>query len=236
MIVETHVASVVQETPIDRTLRLGVPPEARDAFAFTPGQFVVLHDPREAKPRRRAYSISSPPCDEPFLEITVRDMGTFGHTLYGMPAGSRIMMRAPAGRFVLQEEDGDHVLMAAGGSGVTPFRAFVGSMHARAAGTACTLVQSARVPAELVFHDTFHAWSHAHHPFTYVPTVTRAAADDPWPGARGRIDARLLAPHVRDPARTRFYACGPEAFVQAMLALADALHIPSARQHKEQWG
>lgn len=236
MIVDTHIVSVHQETPIDRTFQLAIPSEDREAFHFTPGQFVVVHDPREAKPRRRAYSISSPPSTAPFLELTVRDMGTFGHTFYGLPAGTALAMRAPAGRFVLQEAPGERVLMVAGGSGVTPFRAFVGDMQARRATTPATLLQTAQQPEELVFHERFSGWAHAHAPFTYVPTVTRAAPEHPWAGRRGRIDAALLHAHLGAPERTRFYACGPAPFVQAMLALAEEAGIPADRRHKEQWG
>ena len=236
MIIETEILEVRQTTPIDRTLRLAIPADAREGFAFTPGQFVVLHDLDEEKPTRRAYSISSPPSDAAHLEITVRDMGTYGAALYRHPVGTRLGMRSPAGRFVLQENPDEALLMVAGGSGVTPFHAFVGDLAARGSSTPATLLQSAQQAAELVFHGAFEAWADSHAPFTYVPTITRAASDDPWQGRRGRIERDLVAAHIPDPDATRFYACGPGAFVKAMLALAEALGIPKERRHKEQWG
>lgn len=233
---ETRILAVEQETPIDRTLRLSVPGDAHDVLAFTPGQFVVLHDPAAETPRRRAYSLSGWPGEDDHLKITVRDMGTLGHALYHARVGTHLAMRAPAGGFVLREAPGDDILMVAGGSGVTPFRAFVGSMRACGSTSRAALVQSARVPNELLFHETFAAWADVHPPFTYLPTVTRAEDDDPWPGARGRIGAEQVRAQVRDPGRTRFYACGPAAFVASMLTVAEELGIPADRRHKEQWG
>ena len=236
MIVDTRIEAVVQETPVDRTLRLTIPAEARDAFAFVPGQFVVLHDPAAPEPRRRAYSISSPPSDAPWLEVTVRDAGGFGHALYGLPVGHALAMRAPAGRFLLVDAPDEHVLMAAGGSGVTPFRSFVGRLRAGRACARATLLQSARVPTELVFRETFEGWAADDDAFTYVPTVTRAPEDESWSGRRGRIDEALLASHAQGAAPVRFYACGPAAFVASMLEAAARLGVPAERIHREQWG
>lgn len=233
---DTHVLEVVQETPIDRSFRLAVPPEAAGGFAFAPGQFVTLRDPAWEKKIQRAYTISSAPGENGAIELTVRDMGSFGHSLYGAKAGKTFRIRPPQGRFVLNLDADDRLVMTAGGSGVTPFRSFVRHLvHVGNERPAC-LVQCGQQAEQLIFRAEFERHAREHPWFDYRPTVTRAADDDPWTGRRGRIDLALLRDVIADPARTRFYACGPGAFVKALLELAGEAGVPKERRHKEQWG
>ena len=233
---DTQILEVIQETPTDRTFRLALPEGEGASFAFIPGQFLVLTDPAAEEPVKRAYSLSSAPEDAGVLEVTVRDMGGFGHFLYGAETGLALQTQAPQGRFVLKREPGETLVLVGGGSGITPFRSFV--RHLRAAGTTdpVVLFQSAQQPAELIFRAEFEELAEACPWFDYRPTVTRAAEDDPWAGRRGRIDGEMLAQAVRDPAKTRLYACGPGAFVKAQLAYAESIGIPKEQLHREQWG
>lgn len=235
MTVSTKILAVRQETPMDRTFVLSIPAEAREAFSFVPGQFVVLRDPEGDPKRRRAYSISSAPGRTDQVEVTVRDMGTFGHTLYDLPVGKALRMRPPAGRFKLQHDAQEHLVLVAAGSGVTPFHSFLGHLDTLTAPPPTTLLQSAKHPGELIFQDEFAAFAAKHGSARYVPTVTRLAPDEAWDGRSGRIDAALVEAHVPDPKRTRFYACGPAPFVKSMLAAAEELGIPAEKRHKEQW-
>jgi hypothetical protein len=45
-------------------------------------------------------------------------------------------------------------------------------------------------------------------------TCTRLNNGNAWAGRRGRIDAEWIKSHVVDPAKTWFYACGPNALVE----------------------
>ncbi|MDA1193687.1 MAG: FAD-binding oxidoreductase [Planctomycetota bacterium] len=231
---DTTILAITQETPMDRTFALALPRGEAETFDFTPGQFVVIEDPDEATPRRRAYSISSPPGHAEHLELTVRAMGTFGQRFYDFPVGKTLRMRPPAGKFVLRLEPDEHLVLVGGGSGITPFRSFVGYARARQAPQPITLLHSARRPEELVFREQFESWVGPN--FCYIPTVTRPEPGDGWSGRTGRVDKTLLREHVGDAAQARFYACGPAAFVAASLALAEAARVPADRRHKEQWG
>jgi NAD(P)H-flavin reductase len=46
-------------------------------------------------------------------------------------------------------------------------------------------------------------------------TCTRLSEQDPWTGRRGRIDPAWIQEHVHDLPNTIFYACGPNALVEA---------------------
>jgi len=233
--IDTHIARVVQETPQDRSFLLAVPPGREDLLDFSPGQFLLVMDPASAEPVRRAYSISSAPREGAAFRVTVRDMGRFGHSFYDFPVGKPLRLQPPQGKFLLAD-DADDLVLAAGGSGVTPFRCFVVHRAQTGRTTPVTLVQSAQQAGDLIFRDLFERLAREHPWFRYVPTVTRAAAEDPWPGRRGRIDEGCLREVLRDPGRTWFYACGPGVFVRGMLDAAQGIGVPKERCRKEQWG
>ena len=238
------VSAVRDETPIDRTLTLPIPPGAESEFRFVPGQFVTVSDPEDAvqPPRRRAYSISSSPTDfagpgeRPAVEISVRDMGDFGSRLYRFPAGRALDVIAPRGKFTLDAASADDLALFAGGSGVTPFRSYVRFLSATGATRTTTLVYSGQTPEQLLFDGEFRTLAARHPWFHYIPTVTRLPEGARFAGRRGRIDLDLVRSIVKSPARTLVYACGPGAFVDASLALALEAGVPKERTKREVWG
>ena len=143
---------------------------------------------------------------------------------------------SPRGKFTLDPAAEDELLLLAGGSGVTPFRAFVRFLSATGATRTTCLLYSGQRPEQMIFDAEFRALAARHPWFRYVPTVTRLAPEAPYVGRRGRIDLALVQGQVRDPARVLAYACGPTAFVTGALELARAAGIPDARTRKEVWG
>lgn len=224
------------ETPIDRTL-VWAPVDPADAptLVWRPGQFLLLRDPASGIAGQRAYSLSAADGGEGRPAITVRDMGRYGAWWFRRAPGHVAEGAAPRGRFVLDMEACDRLVLLAAGSGVAPFRAFLQAWEGAGRRMPLCLVQSARVPAELVFASTFQQAA-GHGAFTWVPTVTRAADDASWSGRRGRVDDALIAEAVADARAPRVYACGPDAFVAAALAGARAAGVPEDRLHHEAWG
>jgi ferredoxin-NADP reductase len=228
--------SKVQETPKDRTLVFFVPAGAEQAFRFQPGQFITFRETVDGKALARSYSISSAPEQVGTFEITVRDAGFYGARLYALPDGSTLEAQPPRGGFTLDVTPGRRLLLAAGGSGVTPYRGFLRHLCARGRTDPVALVHSVRAPEELIFRAEFEATAGAHPWLTYVPTITRPPPPGSWAGREGRIDAALvwsLAPH---PAQVLVYACGPNEFVDVLVTLARAAGIPPENVRREKWG
>lgn len=234
--VPLELVRVTQETPQDRTLRLEPPPAERERLQrFVPGQFLVLHDTLDGAPLARAYSLSSAP-GEP-LEITVRDMGAYGHHLYGLPPGSVLQASPPRGHFTLEDDVQGPLLLAAGGAGLTPFRSFVRALVARGHAGPVSVLHSVRTPAELLFRAELEALAQAHPWLAYLPRVTRPQPGDGWAGLTGRLDAAGLAERLpTNPGHVRLYACGPSAFVEATLAAAASAGLAAGQLRRERWG
>ena len=225
--VDVTIAEVVQETEVDRSFVLAVPPEHRTALRFAPGQYVRLRDPRDATRRDWYFSLSGAPNEEGTLRITVRGTGAYVQPVYGARRGMIWRAAPPAGAFLITAPETGRVVLVAAGSGVTPFRAFLEHQAATDGDTPICLLQSARSAGELVFLEEFRAWSATRASFLYVPTVT--GPDGGWGGRMGRIDARLLAEAVDAPDAARLFACGPRGFVDDMLELATGLGLAPAQ-------
>src|SRR4030095_14687273 len=102
----------------------------------------------------------------------------------------------------------------AGGSGVTPFRAFVREATRRHLETRITVLYSVRTTNDIIFHEEFHDLEAENQNFNFYVTCTRLHLEDSWTGRRGRINAAWVKEHIHDLPNTVFYACGPNELVE----------------------
>ena len=233
--VEMMVESVTLEVPDSKTIQLKWP----EGYApdFKTGQFVTAYWPDEPD-YKRAYSLSSSALDRGSYEFTVRRSGKMGTRLVDwIKVGHRLMVLPPAGKFLPVFEPDAHLICVAGGSGVTPFRGFVREATQRQLTTRITVLYSVRTPNDIIFNKEFNELAERNPHFTFKVTCTRAEADDPWPGRKGRIDAAWIREHIVDPAKSVFYACGPTELVVATEEMVTGeLGVPKAQMKTEKWG
>ena len=92
-------------------------------------------------------------------------------------------------------------------------------------------------PNDIIFFEEFRQLDHDNPRFRFEVTCTRLHPDDPWTGRRGRIDAGWVNEHITDLPNTVFYACGPNALVDATehMVLSDLL-VPKEQMKTEKWG
>jgi ferredoxin-NADP reductase len=233
--IRAHVAEVLQETPIDRTLVFALPAAARKALTWRPGQHLVVRLPDETPPRTRPYSLSGASGPDRPVRITVRDGGAWGRPVYERAAGSPVDLAGPGGSFDLGVPPGHDAVLVAGGSGIAPFRAFVEAWREDGAPGRVALLHAVKAREHLLFHDEMTTTAREVAGFSYVPTLTAADDAHPWSGARGRVGAAHLAAQVRDAQRTIVCACGPAALVDDALAWAADLGVPQTQRRREVW-
>jgi ferredoxin-NADP reductase len=143
----------------------------------------------------------------------------------------------PTGRFLPVFEPDRHLICIAGGSGVTPFRAFGREAARRKLSTKITVLYSVRTTRDIIFNAEFLELQAENGNFKFDVTCTRLAPEDPWTGRRGRIDPEWVRQHVGDLGKTVFYACGPNALVEATEKLVlEELKVPKEQMKVEKWG
>ena len=233
--VEMVIQNVVTELPDTKTINLKWP-EAYD-IDFKTGQFITVHW-LDTPSYNRAFSLSSCALDRGFYEITVKRDGKMGTRIVDWAkAGDKMGVLPPTGRFLPVYEPNKHLICIAGGSGVTPFRAFVREATRRELETKITILYSVRTTNDIIFNDEFHQMELDNPNFDFYVTCTRLVPEDPWTGRRGRINADWVKERIHDLPNTVFYACGPNELVEfaEALVLRD-LGVPKAQMKIEKWG
>ena len=228
---------VKMELPDTKTLHLKWP-EGHEC-EFKTGQFITAYWP-DTPNYKRAYSLSSCALDRGFFEVTVKRDGKMGTRLVDWArAGDKLMVLPPAGRFLpVYDPPGKHLICIAGGSGVTPFRAFVREATRRQLDTRITILYSVRTTSDIIFNEEFRQLEAENPKFKFLVTCTRLPDNDPWTGRRGRLTPEWIKEIAgSDQANTVFYACGPNALVEAAehLVLHD-IGLPKEQLKLEKWG
>lgn len=236
VIAEMLVESVKMELPDTKTLRLQWP-EGYDV-EFKTGQFITAYWP-DTPNYKRAYSLSSCALDRGFYEVTIKREGKMGTRMVDWAKmGDKIGILPPAGRFLPVYEPGKHLICVAGGSGVTPFRGFVREATRRQLQTRITILYSVRTTMDIIFNDEFRQLEQENPNFKFHVTCTRLGEGDPWSGRRGRITPEWVKEIVGDgQGNSVFYACGPNALVDAAEHLVlHELGLPKEQLKLEKWG
>jgi ferredoxin-NADP reductase len=138
--VSLKVAEIIEETPSAKTIRL-VSPEAY-LPPFQAGQYINLVVNAAGVVTSRAYSISSPPSQTAYYDITVRRVedGFVSDCLLSRTrVGDGFDASSPAGNFYHNPLfHGEDLVFLAGGSGITPFMSMIREASARASPGRCT--------------------------------------------------------------------------------------------------
>lgn len=234
-IVEMTIDLVTTELPDTKTIRLQWPEHYQ--VDFKTGQFITIFWP-DTPAYKRAYSLSSCALDGGFFEITIKRDGKMGTRIVDWAkAGDKLGVLPPAGRFLPVYEPNKHLICVAGGSGVTPFRAFVREATRRNLETHLTILYSVRTTNDIIFDEEFRQLEQENPNFDFYVTCTRLAPQDPWTGRRGRISADWVKEHIHDLPNTVFYACGPNELVEAIEEMVlHELSVPKAQMRIEKWG
>lgn len=233
--IEMLIETATMELPDTKTIRLKWPDGHNPDFLT--GQFITVYWP-DTPGYKRAYSLSSCALDRGAYEVTVKRDGKMGTRVVDWAkAGDKLFVLPPAGKFLPVLEPDKHLICIAGGSGVTPFRGFVREATQRKLETQITVLYSVRTTNDIIFKEEFHELSLQNPNFNFYVTCTRLSDGDPWNGRRGRIDPAWIKEHVHDLPNTVFYACGPNALVEATEELVvHGLNVPKAQMKTEKWG
>ncbi len=230
-----RVEEVIQETPTTRTFRFtrsdGVLPP------FRPGHyvnlFVTIGDVRTSRP----YSISSAPGAD-HLDLTVREKpGGFvsPFLLSSLNVGDELTSTGPKGHFCHEPLiDGDHLVLLAGGSGVTPFASMIRDQAAKGFPLRLSLVYGSRLADDVIFDEELSALAAEHERFNYSLVVSEP--DEGYEGATGFLDAariRELAGGHRDQT---YLICGPDVMMAYCQQALDELGVPRFKVRTESFG
>ena len=182
----------------------------RKNFAFEPGQYVVLRDPKGGEGRE--YSIYSS-SDEVRLSFLIREIEGRGFSYYlrNLKPGESLEIEGPRGFFILDDRNkkGHPALFVATGTGVSPFHSYIKSYP----GLNYHLLHGVHFSDEAYGHDIFD-------PGRFCLCTSRAEGGNFF----GRVSYYLRQNYIA--TDTICYLCGNSDMIDEVTTILEEKGIP----------
>ena len=149
--------------------------------------------------------------------------------------GEEVDVEAPSGTFVFTGRDADSVVLIGGGVGITPMMSTARYLTAMRWPGKIYLILGFSAPRDFIFREEIATLTSSNDNLRVIVTMSRPG-NEPWSGAVGRIDARLLAAAVPDLAMQRAHICGPPPMMDAVKAALLGLGVAETNIKTEAFG
>ena len=234
--IRLRVSKLIDETSSTKTLRL----VSEDGYLppFLAGQYIALFFDTGGIRTSRPYTISSPPNQTGYYDITVRRVEggiVSNYLLDEVKTGDHLESSGPAGNFYHNPLFHDKTMVyLAGGSGVTPFMSMIREAVECGLDRTIYLLCGNKNPDDVVFHDELQTISSQFENITYVPVIENPP--EGYEGQSGFITADLIGETIADLTDKTFYLCGPQGMYDFCLPELEGLGILRRKIRKEVYG
>src|SRR5690349_8327747 len=237
---ELTVKEIVRET--HDTISVVFEQPAGNPIQYKSGQFLTLIAPVNGKEVRRAYSLCSSPFVDKDLAVTVKrvDGGLLPNWLAeNVKAGSKLKVMEPMGQFTTEFDAGRkrHLIMFAGGSGITPMMSIIKSILTKEPNSIVSLIYCNRDIDSIIFKDSLEEMQTRDEGRLHVIHVLDNAPMN-WQGYSGLLNHDMLTrlfERIPDWGidNTTYLMCGPEGMMKNVDSLLAMRHIPKEKIFKE---
>jgi ring-1,2-phenylacetyl-CoA epoxidase subunit PaaE len=235
---DLKVKEVIQETKDAITIVFEQPVQK---IQYKSGQFLTLIASISGKELRRAYSLCSSPFTDENLAVTVKrvDDGVMSNWLADtLKAGQTMKIMEPMGQFTTEFDTNRkrHLIMFAGGSGITPMLSIIKSILTQEPKSIVSLIYCNRDIDSIIFKDELVRWETKYEGRLKVIHILDNAPMN-WQGYSGLLNHDMLTTlFERIPdwgADTTYLMCGPEGMMKNVESLLALRTIPPAKIFKE---
>ena len=210
------VKDIIEHSPDMKSFLLA-PDKARgtkELAWFSAGQYLTVALNVDGTTLCRPYSIASSPRDAlgGTYRLTVKRVGgglASGYMLDNWKVGEKVTASAPLGDFTYEPlRDAKTVIGIAGGSGITPFRAFAKAISEGDEDFNLVLLYGSRTLADAVFSDEIAEMAKA----TDKIKLVNVLSEEKVKGCEnGFITAKLIKKYAPKDADYSIFLCGPQA-------------------------
>ena len=210
------VKEIVRETNDTVSVSFQVPEDLKDAYAFTPGQYLTLKLIINNEEQRRSYSICSSSAEDITVAVKKVENGLVSTYLNEvLKENDEMEVMTPEGNFTLdvdQSKKRKFVGFAAG-SGITPIMSMIKQLSMDETETVFTLFYSNKMESDVIFKHQLDQLAGDHLKINYI--YTRQKLNNPL--LEGRIDkpkaTELIKADLSCLNADAFYLCGPEEMI-----------------------
>ena len=234
------VKNIVQETKDAISIVFAHP--AAGKINYKSGQFLTLIITMNGKEIRRAYSLCSSPFVDQDLAVTVKRVedGLMSNWLAdNLKVGSTLKVMEPIGKFTTEYKTDNkrHIILFAGGSGITPMMSLIKSTLVQEPNSICSLIYCNRDIDSIIFKSELEKLEITDEGRLHVIHVLDNAPMN-WQGYSGLLNHDMLTKlFERIPdwgiANTTYLMCGPEGMMKNVESLLDKRSIPKEKIFKE---
>ena len=233
------VKEIVQETRDAITIVFESP---ENKINYKSGQFLTLIVPMEGKDVRRAYSLCSSPFvdDDPAVTVKRVEGGLMSNWLPDhLKVGDTVKIMEPMGVFTTEYKSDNkrHIVMFAGGSGITPMMSITKSMLTQEPDSIISLIYCNRDIDSIIFKDKLEQMQTDYEGrFRVIHILDDAPMN--WQGHSGLLNHDMLVKiFERMPSwgadKTTYLMCGPEGMMKNVENLLEEQKIDKNQIYKE---
>jgi ring-1,2-phenylacetyl-CoA epoxidase subunit PaaE len=237
---DLKVKQIIRETKDAISIAFEQP--ASRKINYKSGQFLTLITSIDGKEVRRAYSLCSSPFTDEDLVVTVKrvDKGLMSNWLPDhLKEGQLLKVMEPMGVFTTEYDPTGkrHLIMFAGGSGITPMMSIIKSMLTQEPDSIVSLIYCNRDEESIIFRDTLDKLQTKYEGRLHVIHVLDNAPMN-WQGYSGLLNPEMLKKlFERIPnwgiEKTTYLMCGPEGMMKNVETLLAEHNIPKEKIFKE---
>lgn len=190
---------------------------------YKPGQFLTLILSINEKEVKRSYSLCTVPVKDKYPGITVKRIEggvVSNYLLDHAKEGDIIECDYPAGIFVSDTNPSAklHYFLIAAGSGITPLYSMLQTILHKENLSTISLIYSNRDENSIIYKDKLEVFDFQHGERLQVVHVLSSPSSN-WSGFKDRLHPELLKNLIQQlethkKEDTRFFLCGPQAFMQ----------------------
>ncbi len=203
------------------------------------GQFLHLalddYDASSHWPESRVFTIANGATNRDCIRLTIAGKGKFTHRiLKELEVGREVWMKAPYGEFIVHCQPEGEVALIAGGTGVSPFVAFMEDALVQGVAGDVWLFYGAREPGLLVYRRLADHCAEVLPGFHVKYYVESGSLDN---AINGRINLGEVCGVLRDVKKTTFYLCGPPEMIRFFSSqLSNDFGVLDTQIKVDDWG
>ena len=210
------VKEIVKETNDTVSVSFQVPEDLKEAYAFTPGQYLTLKLTINNEEQRRSYSICSSSAEDITVAVKRVENGLVSSYLNEvLKENDEMEVMTPEGNFTLETDQAKKRKFVgfAAGSGITPIMSMIKELSMDETETVFTLFYSNKMESDVIFKHQLDKLAGDNLKINYV--YTRQKLNNPL--LEGRIDkskaTELIKADLSCLNADAFYLCGPEEMI-----------------------
>lgn len=214
------------------------------ALKFRPGQFLSVDVTIDGERFRRAYSLASACLEGAPTHITVKRIADGRVSNYlndTIAAGHELSVLGPSGNFTIEPSavKRRHLVMIAGGSGITPIVSIAETALRVEPSTRITMIYGNRGWDDVIFRDRLARLCEEFGERLRVDHVLEQPPHG-WTGEQGLLDSDVLESRMRalrleDDGMQRYFLCGPSPMMDAAHSVLRSRGVDESRIAEERF-